>query len=204
MMSFTTPQQAANAGAGMLSREPTGNEAENLRGKVLCLVKKVPKTLSLISTLLALLFGFLGFYLGQNLDPIDALYLTIVTISTVGYGDISPSDACIDDEGNDISGSSACVGKGSGPGRSDGHQNILPRRLLKFHLGGYGEIRPRGGGDAVWPPRVHVPARPCPRSQRGWRRASSSCPSPRPPLRGIARARREAQLCWAKIRSSGE
>ena len=57
--------------------------------KVLCLVKKVPKTLSLISTLLALLLGFLGFYLGQNLDPIDALYLTIVTISTVGYGDIS-------------------------------------------------------------------------------------------------------------------
>ena len=94
----------------MLSREPAGNEAENLRGKVLCLVKKVPKTLSLISTLLALLLGFLGFYLGQNLDPIDALYLTIVTISTVGYGDISPSDACIDDEGNDISGSSACVG----------------------------------------------------------------------------------------------
>ena len=78
--------------------------------KVLCLVKKVPKTLSLISTLLALLLGFLGFYLGQNLDPIDALYLTIVTISTVGYGDISPSDACIDDEGNDISGSSTCVG----------------------------------------------------------------------------------------------
>ena len=74
------------------------------------LVKKVPHTTSLVSTLLALLLGFFGFYLGQNLDPIDALYLTIVTISTVGYGDISPSDACIDDEGNDVSGSTACVG----------------------------------------------------------------------------------------------
>ena len=33
-----------------------------------------------------------------------------VTISTVGYGDISPSDACVDEEGNDIGSSTACVG----------------------------------------------------------------------------------------------
>jgi len=74
------------------------------------LVKKVPHVEGTLFTLLALLLGFFVFYLGQKLDPIDALYLTIVTISTVGYGDISPSDACIDDEGNDISGSTACVG----------------------------------------------------------------------------------------------
>ena len=74
------------------------------------LVNRVPRTKSLVSTMLALLLGFLVFYLGQGLDPIDALYLTIVTISTVGYGDISPSDACVDDAGNDIGSSAACIG----------------------------------------------------------------------------------------------
>mgnify|MGYP001340242544 CR=1 FL=1 len=97
-------RNASNAGravAGMLWRSITS---------IRRLVKKVPHVEGTLFTLLALLLGFFVFYLGQKLDPIDALYLTIVTISTVGYGDISPSDACIDDEGNDVSGSTACVG----------------------------------------------------------------------------------------------
>jgi len=109
----TAPQKGL--GLVELQRRPTpsGLSLGMLRRSIHCfrrLVKKAPHTTSLVSTLLALLLGFFGFYLGQNLDPIDALYLTIVTISTVGYGDISPSDACIDDEGNDVSGSTACVG----------------------------------------------------------------------------------------------
>ena len=53
--------------------------------------KDVPRTLSFISTALSLLLGFLAYHLGQGLDPVDSIYLTVVTISTVGYGDISPS-----------------------------------------------------------------------------------------------------------------
>lgn len=73
-------------------------------------VKRGGKRVSLVATALALLLGFLVFYLGQGLEPIDALYVTIVTISTVGYGDISPSNACEDGEGNDLSSSTRCVG----------------------------------------------------------------------------------------------
>lgn len=54
--------------------------------------------------------GFLVYYLWMGLDPVDAIYLTVVTISTVGYGDINPSQMCVDDEGNDISDSTNCVG----------------------------------------------------------------------------------------------
>jgi len=41
--------------------------------------------------LLTLLVGTIGFMIIENLSFIDALYFTIVTISTVGYGDISPA-----------------------------------------------------------------------------------------------------------------
>jgi len=74
------------------------------------LIDRLPRSKSLLSTAVALLIGFLVYHLGQGLSPIDALYLTIVTISTVGYGDISPSDACVDDDGNDTSRSTKCVG----------------------------------------------------------------------------------------------
>ena len=70
----------------------------------------MPRCVSVLFLILALLLGFLVYYQGQGLEPIDALYLTIVTISTVGYGDISPSDACVDDEGNDASSSAKCAG----------------------------------------------------------------------------------------------
>ena len=54
-------------------------------------LKDAPRTLSFIATALSLLLGFLVYHIGQGLDPVDAIYLTVVTISTVGYGDISPS-----------------------------------------------------------------------------------------------------------------
>ena len=81
------------------------------------------------------------------------------------------------------SGSSAC--------------EISMKVVGKFSVGGYGRIR-RGkevGIVSTRPPRALVPARLCPGSRRGWRRASSWCPSPRPP-RGIARAWRDrARRC---------
>ena len=54
-------------------------------------LKGAPRTLSFIATALSLLLGFLVYHTGQGLDPVDAIYLTVVTISTMGYGDISPS-----------------------------------------------------------------------------------------------------------------
>ena len=74
------------------------------------LMQRVPRTISLICTALSLLLGFLVYYLWMDLEPVDAIYLTVVTISTVGYGDINPSQMCVDDEGNDTSGSTKCVG----------------------------------------------------------------------------------------------
>jgi len=40
-----------------------------------------------------LIIGTVGFMLLEDLDFLDAFYFTIVTISTVGYGDISPTTA---------------------------------------------------------------------------------------------------------------
>ena len=34
--------------------------------------------------------GVIGFMILEHLSPIDALYFIIVTIATVGYGDIHP------------------------------------------------------------------------------------------------------------------
>ena len=74
------------------------------------LMQRIPRTISLISTALSLLLGFLVYYLWMDIEPVDAIYLTVVTISTVGYGDINPSQMCVDDEGNDTTGSTKCVG----------------------------------------------------------------------------------------------
>lgn len=38
-----------------------------------------------------LALGTIGFILAEGLSPLDALYFTVVTISTVGYGDIQPT-----------------------------------------------------------------------------------------------------------------
>lgn len=37
-----------------------------------------------------IIYGFIGSLYIMNLDPVNALYFTIITIATVGYGDISP------------------------------------------------------------------------------------------------------------------
>lgn len=44
--------------------------------------------LAIFAGVLAL--GTVGFVLAENLSPLDALYFTIVTVGTVGYGDIHP------------------------------------------------------------------------------------------------------------------
>ena len=41
--------------------------------------------------ILVILIGSIGFMLLENLSFIDSIYLTIVTISTVGYGDLHPT-----------------------------------------------------------------------------------------------------------------
>lgn len=46
------------------------------------------KSLSIMSPIL--IFGVLGFMYFEELGVLDALYLTIITITTVGYGDIAP------------------------------------------------------------------------------------------------------------------
>ena len=100
--------------ATLLDARPTPRVASGMIHGIIQAVqlfmKSVPRAVSLTTTALAILLGFLVFYLGQGLEPIDAFYLTIVTISTVGYGDVSPSGACTDDEGNDIGSSTTCVG----------------------------------------------------------------------------------------------
>ncbi len=47
-------------------------------------------TLFLIITVLALA-GSLGFMLTEGISFFDAIYLTVITISTVGYGDVTPT-----------------------------------------------------------------------------------------------------------------
>lgn len=38
-----------------------------------------------------IVLGTLGFYLLETLTPLDSLYLTVMTVATVGYGDVHPS-----------------------------------------------------------------------------------------------------------------
>lgn len=52
----------------------------------------VVRLITLLSILLILaIIGAIGFMLTEDLNFFDALYFTIVTISTVGYGDINPT-----------------------------------------------------------------------------------------------------------------
>ncbi len=49
--------------------------------------------LSLLAVVTVILAGTIGFSLMLGLSPLDAFYFTIVTISTVGYGEIYPTTA---------------------------------------------------------------------------------------------------------------
>lgn len=45
---------------------------------------------ALLGVGILVIYGFIGSLLIMKLDPVNALYFTIITIATVGYGDISP------------------------------------------------------------------------------------------------------------------
>jgi voltage-gated potassium channel len=45
---------------------------------------------ALIGVGILIIYGFIGSMLIMKLDPVNAIYFTIITIATVGYGDISP------------------------------------------------------------------------------------------------------------------
>lgn len=45
---------------------------------------------ALIGVGILIIYGFIGSIYIMNLDPINAIYFTIITVGTVGYGDISP------------------------------------------------------------------------------------------------------------------
>jgi len=54
---------------------------------------RVRLKLHLIVFMALLLMGIVGFMLVENLSPVDAVYFSIVTMATVGYGDIHPESA---------------------------------------------------------------------------------------------------------------
>ena len=43
--------------------------------------------------LLLVLVGMLGFIVFEGMEPLDSLYMTVITISTVGFGEVSPLHA---------------------------------------------------------------------------------------------------------------
>jgi voltage-gated potassium channel len=45
---------------------------------------------ALIGLGILMIYGFIGSLYIMGLDPVNAIYFTIITIATVGYGDISP------------------------------------------------------------------------------------------------------------------
>lgn len=45
---------------------------------------------ALIGVVLLVVYGFIGSMYIMGLDPVNSIYFTIITIATVGYGDISP------------------------------------------------------------------------------------------------------------------
>ncbi len=51
-------------------------------------VKKFQLAMLLLATLI--LIGTLGLIMIENMDPLDALYMTIITLSTVGFGEVHP------------------------------------------------------------------------------------------------------------------
>ncbi|KAA3634432.1 MAG: potassium channel protein, partial [Calditrichaeota bacterium] len=46
--------------------------------------------LAIFGLLLVLIIGVIGFMILEGLSPIDALYMTVITLSTVGFGEVSP------------------------------------------------------------------------------------------------------------------
>jgi hypothetical protein len=82
---------------GVISARPNQNGAGfkmliSKKNKMEASIKFRVRALVFVSAAL-LVVGTLGFMLTENLSPLDAFYFCIVTITTVGYGDISPATA---------------------------------------------------------------------------------------------------------------
>ncbi|HZK33665.1 MAG TPA: ion channel [Tissierellaceae bacterium] len=57
-------------------------------------MKKNNKLLFIITLLLTLILtGIIGYSILLDLNFVDALYMTVITISTVGYGEVALMDA---------------------------------------------------------------------------------------------------------------
>ena len=61
-----------------------------LSGSRFVLGRRFPFRYALIALALAVLFGTLGFHLIEGWSLADSLYVTVQTLTTVGYGDITP------------------------------------------------------------------------------------------------------------------
>ena len=46
--------------------------------------------LAFVGLSLIIVIGMVGFMIIENLNPLDALYMTIITLSTVGFGEVAP------------------------------------------------------------------------------------------------------------------
>ena len=80
--------------------------------------------------LLVILVGVAGFITFEGLSPFEALYFTIVTISTVGYGDIHPSTL----QGTILALVLIIIGVGTFLGVVANITELLLHRRLVFHL----------------------------------------------------------------------
>jgi voltage-gated potassium channel len=71
-------------------RKPTKAERAELTGQVLgWLTSRSPRSMGM-AVVGVILLGALGYMVIGGLGPVDALYMAIITMSTVGYGDLAP------------------------------------------------------------------------------------------------------------------
>ena len=49
-----------------------------------------PVVIAAASISFLIVFGTSGFYLIEDLSFVDAIYMTVITLSTVGYGEVHP------------------------------------------------------------------------------------------------------------------
>jgi voltage-gated potassium channel len=63
-----------------------------LAGRALTVARLLPRAyfLAPLVMLLLILIGTAGYVLFEDLSPFEALYLTVMTLTTVGYGDLNP------------------------------------------------------------------------------------------------------------------
>ena len=70
-------------------RKSTPDERAMLRGEVLSwLTSRTPRAMAL-AVVGVVIFGTIGYMIVGGIGPIDALYMALITVSTVGYGDLA-------------------------------------------------------------------------------------------------------------------